>query len=206
MRKRVIRSFIRTALTFWGILFIFSNYGHLIPALMIEPVEIAPVQNSNGPETAPAVFVPSEISPVFSYLVSFGSALLVLIVVWGVYRGWQKYAAGSRTEPLSEIARIARSSLKDLSAGRDSGDVIIDCYARMSEVVSARRQLQRSVAMTPHEFALRLEQAGLPRDAVRKLTGLFEVVRYGDRKSSHRDVDEAVSCLTAILRYCGEPV
>lgn len=206
LRRLLIRRFIRFALTFWGILYIFTNYRHLIPALNIEPIEIAPGQAADGSSGAAPVFVPSEISPTFSYLISFAFALLVLVILWAVYRGWQKYAALTRQEPLHEIARIARSSIKDLSAGRDSGDVIINCYIRMSEVVSARRQLQRSVATTPQEFALRLEQAGLPREAVTRLTGLFEAVRYGDRKSSQKDVNEAVSCLTTILNYCGEPV
>jgi hypothetical protein len=206
LRKLLIRRFIRFALTFWGILYIFTNYRHLIPALNIEPIEIAPGQNSEGTGNSAPIFVPSEISPTFSYIVSFGFALLLLVVLWAVYRGWRKYTALTRPEPLTEIARIARSSLKDLSAGRDSGDVIINCYVRMSEVVSARRQLQRTTAMTPQEFALRLEQAGLPRDAVGRLTALFEAVRYGDRKSSQKDVNEAVSCLTTILHYCGEPV
>jgi hypothetical protein len=60
--------------------------------------------------------------------------------------------------------------------------------------------------MTPHEFALRLEQSGLPGEAVGRLTRLFEAVRYGDRKSAPKDVTEAVSCLKTILHYCGEPV
>jgi hypothetical protein len=150
--------------------------------------------------------VPSEISPTFSYLVSFGVALLLLVIIWALYRGWQKYVALSNQEPLDEIARIARSSLRDLSSGRDSSDVIINCYLRMGDVVSTKRHLHRAIAMTPHEFALRLEQAGLPGDAVNRLTRLFEGVRYGDRQSSPRDVNEAVHCLTTILHYCGEPV
>ena len=68
------------------------------------------------------------------------------------------------------------------------------------------RQLQREIAMTPHEFAVRLEQAGLPGDAVTRLTRLFEAVRYGDRKSGPKDINEAVSCLKTILRYCGEAI
>jgi hypothetical protein len=152
------------------------------------------------------VFEPSQISPTFSYLVSFGFVLLWMVVFWVLYRGWKRYRAFSNTKPLDEIARIARSSLEDLSSGRNSSDVIINCYLRMSDVVSSRRQLQRDMAMTPHEFAVRLEQAGLPGDAVNRLTRLFEGVRYGDRRSGPRDVNEAVSCLKTILHYCGEPV
>jgi len=152
------------------------------------------------------VFEPPQVSPVFSYLISFAFALIWLVVIWGLYRGWKKYVLLNTKKPLDEIARIARSSLDDLSSGRNSSDVIINCYLRMSDVVSNKRQLQREIAMTPHEFALRLEQAGLPGDAVTRLTRLFEGVRYGERKSGPKDVNEAVSCLKTILHYCGEPV
>jgi hypothetical protein len=60
--------------------------------------------------------------------------------------------------------------------------------------------------MTPNEFAIRLERAGLPGDAVRRLTRLFEMVRYGDRKSAPKDISEAVTCLNTILHYCGETI
>ena len=53
---------------------------------------------------------------------------------------------------------------------------------------------------------LRLERAGLPGDAVRRLTRLFETVRYGDKRSAPKDVSEAVNCLNTILHYCGETI
>ena len=76
----------------------------------------------------------------------------------------------------------------------------------MSDVVGDRKRLQRDTAMTPTEFANRLEQAGLPGDAVRRLTRLFEGVRYGGHKAGPQETNEAVACLTTILHYCGEPV
>jgi hypothetical protein len=206
MRKLLIRRFIRLALTFWAILYFFENYSHLIPGLNLEVAEAPSGQGGNVQTVEAPAFVPTEISPTFSYLISFAVALLLLVILWVLYRGWQRYIALSSKKPLEEIARIARASLKDLSSGRDSSDVIINCYLRMSDVVSNKRHLHRSIAMTPHEFALHLEQAGLPADAVSRLTRLFEGVRYGDRKSSPKDVKEAVSCLTTILHYCGEPV
>jgi hypothetical protein len=82
----------------------------------------------------------------------------------------------------------------------------MNCYYRMSDAVADKRDLQRKDSMTPSEFAVRLEQAGLPGEAVRRLTALFEAVRYGDRRSSQREVNEAVACLNSILIHCGEPV
>ncbi|HUF00349.1 MAG TPA: DUF4129 domain-containing protein [Anaerolineales bacterium] len=204
MRKRMFLLLIRVAFTFWAIYFLFKNYGDQLFGFNLQRPDGDPLSDESVVPLP--LFEPPQVSPAFSYLISFAFALILLAVIWGLYRGWQKYVALNKIKPLDEIAKIARSSLKDLSSGRNSSDVIINCYLRMSDVVSNKRQLQRELAMTPHEFALRLEQAGLPGDAVTRLTRLFEGVRYGDRKSGPKDVNEAVSCLKTILQYCGEPV
>lgn len=201
-RKRFFRMVLRVAITVAAIYYLFINYGDKIFAF----------QNAAGGGEDPAladappmpVFQPPHVPAALSYLVSFLCALAWVAIMWGLYLGWKKYTALNAKRPLGEIARIARSSLDDLSSGRDSSDVIVNCYLRMSDVVADKRKLHREIAMTPQEFALRLERAGLPGEAVRRLTGLFEMVRYGDRKSAPRDVTEAVSCLNAILRSCGE--
>jgi hypothetical protein len=203
-RKRLLIMFIRFVVTFWAIYFLLKNYGDQIFSFNFGAGGGAPA----GPEAAAPIpiFEPSQISPTFSYLISFGFVLLWVVVLWALYRGWRRYQLLNTKKPLEEIAKIARSSLEDLTSRRNSSDVIINCYLRMGDVVSSRHQLQRQIAMTPHEFAVRLEQAGLPGDAVTRLTRLFEGVRYGDRKSGPKDINEAVSCLKTILRYCGEAI
>lgn len=205
LRKRLLKILLRVALTTWAIFFIFRNYGDQLFGWTVARGENR--QPVIDPAAPIPVFQPPQISSGFSYLISFAVALLWLAAIWGLYRGWQRYTALMKIKkPLDDLARIARSSLDDLSSGRNSSDVIINCYLRMGDVVSDKRRLYRAAAMTPSEFALRLEQAGLPADAVTRLTRLFEAVRYGDRKSGPRDVNEAVSCLKTILLYCGEPV
>lgn len=140
-----------------------------------------------------------------NYLVSLLIVLGVLFLVWKSYRLWQMINQ-RLANPLHDLARIARSSLRDLSDGRETTDVIMNCYFRMSDVVSDKKNLQRGISMTPQEFAYRLEEAGLPGDAVRRLTRLFESVRYGVRRAGPKDVNEAVACLTTILQYCGEAI
>lgn len=202
-RKKFFILMIRAALMVWAVYFVLTNYGDRL--LGLDPQERgAAASGAAGSSPVPA-FEPPQVSPMFSYLVSFAFALLWLVILWVLYRGWRRYQLLNTRKPLDDIARIARSSLNDLSAGRSSSDVIINCYLQMSDVVASKRHLQRESAMTPREFALRLEQAGLPGDAVSRLTRLFEGVRYGDRKSGPRDVSEAVSCLRTILNYCGEP-
>lgn len=204
LRKRIFRLLLRAGFTVFAIYYLLANYGDTLFGF----------QTFDGGGEDPALanappmpeFQPPEVSPVLSYVVSFACALIWIAIMWGLYQGWKKYTAMSAKKSLDEIGHIARSSLKDLSSGRDSSDVIINCYLRMSDVVADKRHLQREDAMTPQEFAVRLERAGLPGDAVRKLTGLFERVRYGDRKSAPKDVTEAVSCLNTILHYCGETI
>jgi hypothetical protein len=204
-RRKLLKLLLRFAVIVIGTFFFLRLYGGQLLALQQMVANIGQQAPPADAQPLPP-FQPPQISPTFSYLVSFAFALLWIAVMWGLYRGWQRYVALNTKKPLDEIAHIARSSLDDLSSGRDSTDVIINCYLRMSDVVSDKRRLQREIAMTPQEFALRLERAGLPGDAVHRLTHLFEVVRYGDRKSGPKDVNEAVSCLNTILHYCGETI
>jgi hypothetical protein len=201
MRKRLLRIFIRVAATFWALYFLIKR--GIIGPNFFGNGQAAPSSDLVVPVPA---FEPPQVSPTVSYLISFVFALIFLVVIWILYRGWKRYISLNTKKSLDEIAKIARSSLNDLTSGRNSSDVIVNCYLRMSDVVSDKRQLYRTTAMTPHEFAQHLEQAGLPGDAVRRLTRLFEGVRYGARKSGPQDINEAVSCLKTILHYCGEPV
>lgn len=201
-RKRLIWLLIKAAIWGWAIYFLLTKFGHLFSPENLESAE--PPSDSLTPMP---VFEPPQVSSTFSYTISFAFALILLVLLWVLYRGWKRYVElTTPRKSLDDIARIARSSLDDLSAGRNSSDVIINCYLRMNDVVASRRKLQREAAMTPREFASRLQEAGLPGEAVMQLTRLFESVRYGDRKSAPRDVNEAVSCLETILHYCGEPV
>jgi hypothetical protein len=204
-RKKLLRMVLRFVVIVAGTFLFLRLYGSQLFAWQQMATKFGEQVPPADAQPLPT-FQPPQISPTFSYLVSFGFALLWIAVLWGLYRGWQKYVALNTKKPLDEIANIARSSLHDLSSGRDSSDVIINCYLRMSDVVADKRRLRREIAMTPQEFALRLERAGLPGDAVRRLTRLFEIVRYGDRKSAPKDVSEAVSCLNTILHYCGETI
>jgi hypothetical protein len=141
-----------------------------------------------------------------TYLVSFGIAVLLVILVWRLNAAWKQLNTSVADSSIKKLGSIARSSLRDLSDGRDSTDVIMNCYYRMGDVVSDKKMIDRHLSMTPSEFAIRLEQAGLPVDAVRKLTRLFETVRYSGRRLNSAAVNEAVACLTTILNHCGEAV
>ena len=204
VRKRILRQVISFSVGSL-ILLIALRYRILqLPGLNSNPENI-PGQPPPGQESSQAapIFHPPLVTPWMTYLISVGILLGLLILAWIVTR-WQLRSRTHRYGSLKTIANIAQTSLDDLASGRDWGDIIIQSYARMSEVVSARRGLQRPDAATPREFAERLEHAGLPAEAVNRLTILFESVRYGTRKSDESDINEATACLASILQSCGE--
>lgn len=208
-RKKLFYIFMRVVVTYWAMYFFFKYYGDQLVSLFNFNFQAGDpngaVENANA--APPPVFVPPQPSPWVSYLVSIVIALFLIYILWRFYARWKRILdLQARQKPLDEIAKIARSSLRDLNDGSDSTDVIMNCYFRMSRAVSDKHHLHRMDSMTPAEFAFQLEQAGLPGDAVQRLTRLFEGVRYGERRSGPKDVNEAVACLTSILVYCGEPV
>ena len=205
VRKLLFRMVLRVIITYWVLFFLFKRYGNefaLNALSFLNPTSDAPVPDSSN--IPPPVFTPTTNMLWVSYLLSFFIVLIAVFISWRVYVFWGKLRELDDKKPLDEIAKIARSSIQDLSSGRDTTDVIMNCYFRMSDAVADRRNLQRRESMTPGEFALRLEQAGLPGDAVKRLTRLFEAVRYGEHRAGQNDINEAISCLNTVLASCGE--
>jgi hypothetical protein len=203
MRKWLFRTFIGVASTVLMIFYLVREGTLNLFNFAAGMGDEAAAASEDLPPIAP--FSPPEIPPWVTYLISIGVVLALLLLAWSLSRWWRRF---TRPRPvkdsLDDLAAIAQSSLDELEAGGDWDDVIVSCYARMSDVVSRKRGLFRTKATTPAEFARRLEQSGLPGEAVRRLTRLFEAVRYGGRASGQNEINEAVSCLTAILQYCGE--
>jgi len=150
------------------------------------------------------VFEAPHIPAWITYAISLIMLWAILGILYFSYRWWRRHRA-RRSSLLSPIAHIARASLGSLATGREWGDVVIEAYSRMSEVVRAQRGLQRASSSTPREFAARLAREGLPEASVDALTRLFESVRYGGRRSGDSDARQAEACLEAILRACGAP-
>jgi hypothetical protein len=206
LRKRFFRAILSLVLTLFTLSYLLDH--NLINLPEVQPASSgaagAELQNQGDLPLLP-VFSPPDIPGWVNYLISLGVVLVFLGGTWVLLRWWQRL---NRHYPppdtLKNFASIARSSLRDLTTGGDWADAITNCYVRMSEVVNRTRGLYRQEAMTPAEFAFRLERAGLPGEPVRRLTRLFEAVRYGARKPAQNEINEAVSCLNAILQYCGE--
>lgn len=207
LRKKLLLIFLRVAIFMLLLVYIIKKRPELFAQLfgglagMNQNSSIAP-QADAVPEP---VFVPPQEVSWLSYAVALGVILLVIFSIWWGNRIWNRIRELSAPrEPLKDIAKIARDSLSDLKAGRSYENAIVECYGRMSEAVAKKQGLQRSHEMTPSEFATRLTRAGLPRAPIEKLTGLFELVRYGKHPAGQMEINEAVQCLTLILKYCGE--
>lgn len=209
LRKRLLMGILRTGLFVIVIFYVTKNNPEFIQRLFSFNKFGANIGDAsllkNNP---PPVFDPPHVSGWLSFITGFFIILLVAGLIWRINR-WrlrQKELHAIR-RPLDEIANAARLSLQELSLGNISSyDSIIRCYERMIDVVNTKRGLARDLAMTPSEFETYLEKAGLPTKPVSRLTRLFETVRYGLGISSQSDMDEAISCLSSILQYCGETV
>ncbi len=203
-RKKILKYFLRYSLFVLAILFLMKNFRSLLPALKIGNAAALEGNVPTSVETAPAVFTPPQIPAALLYLISLGVILALAVMAFLLGHGWlQKKRLQKDSQSLEDLGEIARSSLADISSGREWEDVIINCYARMSEVADVQRGLHRRKDLTASEFAARLEGAGLPGQAVRRLTRLFEAARYGARHASPEEVAEAVACLRTVLQACG---
>ena len=120
-------------------------------------------------------------------------------VIWAIWRRRQR----PRTY-LDRLAQQAEDAIEAIQRGADLGDTVTRCYFEMMQVLKQERGLQRQSAMTPREFEARLEEAGVPTTQVRRLTRLFEEVRYGHKHLGAEEERQAVVSLTSIVRYCRE--
>ncbi len=125
--------------------------------------------------------------------------LLFLGVIWYL---WRRLRSPPDTKTL--IIQEAETALTELEAGGDLKDVVLQCYARMSQVLRESRNIERRKAMTPREFERHLAEIGLRDEHIQRLTHLFEGVRYGARPSRGRTVLEARACLRAIIKAYGQ--
>lgn len=201
-RKRVLRDLIMLLPFLLLFLVMLRNQPEFLnPAQEIQP-------------SAPSSEVPLPSAPIAEFTAnppqwlifgaSLGLALLIAAVlvgtVWFIWRRRQRSLL-----PLEQLALGAEEALEAIQAGADLRNAVIRCYYEMSQVLSEQRGIRRQSAMTPREFARRLEEAGLPREEVRQLTRLFEKARYGAKAVDAREERQAIACLAAIAEYCRRP-
>lgn len=161
----------------------------------IDSNELQPVITPS-PDLSSGLQVPSWLVTV----VGIGLALLIVSGIAAIFWfiGQQRHSASTSEIIIQE----ARTAVEALETGGDFQDVILRCYARMSQVLSEQRSVYRESAMTPHEFECLLIKLGFPPEPVRTITRLFEEVRYGSIPQGENGMLMAVSSLNAIILYC----
>jgi hypothetical protein len=130
------------------------------------------------------------------------AVLLAGLLVGTAWFIWRHIHRPATPSPLEQLAQQARDALESLRAGDDLKNTVIRCYFEMVRVLDEQRGIKRQMDMTPREFEIRLERAGLPDEHVRRLTRLFEAVRYGAKDVGENEERRAVACLTAIVEAC----
>jgi hypothetical protein len=130
-------------------------------------------------------------------IVSLGLSALIL---GGSLFLWRRYRR--RSSPLELVAAEARKTIDELRGGADLKEGVIRCYFEMNRVLKEQRGLKRQRAWTTREFENYLNEIGLPDPHIRRLTRLFEKVRYGAKNLTNVEDREAIACLSAIVRAC----
>lgn len=155
------------------------------------PEFMEPPSSTKGEIDVTEIFTPPILGNWQAYLVGF-----ILVVGVGLisFYLWEK-----NQQKDSHLKKIVLETLSDINAGRQWEDAVIQCYAQMNDAVRRKRRMKRDLSMTPGEFAKGLEEAGLPSGPIRKLTSLFERVRYGSQSSRKNEATEAIQCLTEII-------
>ena len=128
-------------------------------------------------------------------------ALILTLVLVGAGRFLIRYRT-RQPSPLAELAAQAEEAVQEIRAGADLQGTVLVCYYRMSQTLQEQRGIARETAMTPREFETYLTRSGLPGEPVRRLTRLFEQVRYGAKAMEAGDEAQALSSLGAIVDYC----
>jgi hypothetical protein len=153
----------------------------------------------------PAQFIATGDPPVLpNWVVGLIVILLALVLAGTLAMVFMAFNSRLR-RPASlpeQISIQVQAALDELEAGQEYQDVVLRCYARMSQVLQEARGLSREQSMTPHEFETSLIQFGFPETPVHNLTHLFEDVRYGSIAVDERGMALAVESLSAIVAYC----
>jgi cbb3-type cytochrome oxidase subunit 3 len=160
------------------------------------PLEMGEAGQGEAP--APPAFV---VEPPLWLTLTLTTGLLTLLLtaVWFFWRRWHRRSQS----PAEQLAREAEQAVQSLQAGHDLKDTVMNCYLKMNYLLQQQRGIRREKTMTPREFEGYLAEIGFRSEHVRRLTRLFEQVRYSPSLASPRQEQEAVACLRAIAADYG---
>ena len=128
-------------------------------------------------------------------------ALSGLVVGATIFLGWRFRRRERETSPpaptvLDDLIESASVAAESIRQGQDPRGAVIDCYRRMLGILEDRGTTSTPY-LTPREFTDALRDEGMPIESVDRLTGLFELVRYG-RRNDKALSQQATECLEAV--------
>ena len=202
-RQRLLKDLLRIALLFILMQFFLKNWE---PRLEQENTEMLPSglldsSELSGEIVPPSIFEASP-QPWMFPLIAIIAAMLLALVTFGVFLAFSKRLRVDQPHYLV-IADNAQKALDEIEEDRfEFSDVIIRCYAEMSQTLKDENDIERSQAMTTHEFEQDLLSRGFPARPVQQLTKLFEQVRYGRQQTGETEKQIAMESLRDIIAFC----
>jgi len=174
---KLLRKWLYFTVGLFGALIVFDLFASKLPFAgtggpeeVMRPYVIAPV-------TEPGTSDWTRVAIAVGLSVGTGAAL-ALGSGWIASR-WR--AARDRRGDRGSAWELELLAQRTLSAGRDT-NLVLRCYHEMLDLLSQREHVAHA-ALTPREFADRLRALGLRSEPIDRLTALFELVRYGHRRS-----------------------
>ncbi len=137
------------------------------------------------------------------FIITFGLLLGALILARYFWQQRHFIPPREADTPLTLLAQEAQLTLKQLHQGGDFKNSVLGCYQAMTRILQEDRGVQREQGMTPRDFEQHLVKLGFADQHIHHLTRLFEKVRYGNSTPSDVEENEAISCLSAIVRSYG---
>lgn len=146
-------------------------------------------------------FTPAPSQPLILFSSFVLAVLLALLLTYVVWLTWYRRHP-PETCPLDNLAEAVQNALDAFQVGGDFTNIIVRCYAEMSQALEEQRGIRRKEAMTAREFENLLYETDLPHEPVRQLTRMFEDVRYGAKTPDEDEERQTIASLAAIVEAC----
>ena len=200
-RRRALRIVLQLLLFMFLMSFVIERQSNLVEMPEGAMTGLSPLEDAQF--EPPPEFVPGDMQDLTTALSLGLAVVLTIVIVTTLYILWRRRRL-AQDDTLIELAREAQDALDEIQTGGSLRNAVIRCYVEMSRVISEKRNIQRGITMTSHEFEEHLVKAGLPKMPVKDLTRLFEDARYGNRDPDPTEEQRAVACLSSIVTAVAE--
>ena len=202
-RRRLLSDLLKFALLTMLLLFLLNQELPSPPPSdpdMLQPGILEPAEFAGEIVTPPDFEANPQ--PWILPLITIGVAVLLALVTFLVLKFLSKRKSVERPQ-FSDFADNAQNALDEIEEAKiDFNDVIIRCYAEMSQTLKDKNGIQRTQTMTTREFEQDLLLKGFPARPVQQLTQLFEQVRYGRQRPGENEKQAATESLSEIIAFC----